>query len=76
MSILKNAKKETYTEVEAAEALNISLSRLRQLLDEYIFNDGRPRPEQVEFRLSDIILLEFWNRSTPSANVVRMPRRI
>lgn len=75
MAILTNAKKESYTEAEAAEALNISLHRLRQLLDEHVFNDGRPRPEEVVFRLSDIILLEFWNRSTPNAKVVRMPRR-
>jgi hypothetical protein len=75
MAIPKNAKKESYTEAEAAEALNISLPRLRQLLDEHIFNDGRPRPEEVSFRLSDIILLDFWNRSTPNTKVVRMPRR-
>ncbi len=75
MVIPKNARKESYTEAEAAEALNISLPRLRQLLDEYVFNDGRPRPNEVNFRLSDIVLLDFWNRSTPNAKVVRMPRR-
>ncbi len=75
MAITKNVKKELYTEAEAAEVLNISLVRLRQLLDEHIFNDGRPRPLDVTFRLSDIMLLEFWNRSTPNPKVVRMPRR-
>ncbi len=70
-----NAKKESYTELEAAQALNISLTRLRQLLDEHVFNDGKPRPEQVTFRLSDIVLLEFWDRSTPNPKVVRMPKR-
>ncbi len=75
MVIPSNAKKESYTELEAAQALNISLTRLRQLLDEHVFNDGKPRPEQVTFRLSDIVLLEFWDRSTPNPKIVRMPRR-
>lgn len=75
MAIPKTAKKELYSEAEAAEALSISVARLRQLLDEHIFNDGRPRPDSLEFRLSDIILLDFWNRSTPNAKIVRMPRR-
>ena len=75
MPIPSNAKKEQYTEVEAAQELNISLGRLRQLLNEHVFNDGKPRPETLTFRLSDIILLEFWDRSTPNPKIVRMPRR-
>lgn len=75
MVIPSNAKKEYYTEVEAAQALKISLPRLRQLLDEHVFNDGQPRPDQLSFRLSDIILLEFWDRCTPNPKIVRMPRR-
>ena len=75
MAIPTNAKKESYTEMEAAQVLSISLIRLRQLLDEHVFNDGKPRPEQLSFRLSDIILLEFWDRSTPNPKIVRMPRR-
>ncbi len=75
MAIPTNAKKEYYTEMEAAQVLNISLLRLRQLLDEHVFNDGKPRPDQLSFRLSDIILLEFWDRSTPNPKIVRMPRR-
>lgn len=75
MVIPSNTRKESYTEAEAAQALNISLPRLRQLLDEHVFNDGKSRPEQLSFRLSDIILLEFWDRSTPNPKVVRMPRR-
>jgi len=75
MVIPSNAKKECYTELEAAQTLNISLLRLRQLLDEHVFNDGNPRPEQVTFRLSDIVLLEFWDHSTPNPKIVRMPRR-
>ncbi len=75
MAIPMNAKKDDYTETEAAEFLGISLGRLRQLLDEHVFNDGKARPEQLTFRLSDIVLLEFWDRSTPNPKIVRMPRR-
>ncbi len=75
MAIPSNVKKESYTEAEAAQALNISVGRLRQLLDEHVFNDGKPRPGEIHLRLSDIILLEFWDRSTPNPKIVRMPRR-
>ncbi len=68
--------KEFYTEVEAAEALNMSVTRLFMLLDEYVFNDGSARPEQLKFRNSDLVLLKFWDRSTPNPKVVRMPRRV
>ncbi len=67
--------KELYSETEAAEALNISLARLRSLLDEHIFNDGSTRPAELQFRDTDLVLLRFWNRSTPNPKVVRMPRR-
>ncbi len=69
------ASKEFYTEVEAAEALNMSVTRLYMLLDEYVFNDGSARPEQLKFRNSDLVLLKFWDRSTVNPKVVRMPRR-
>ncbi len=76
MAIPTNVRKEYYTELEAAQTLNISLLRLRQLLDEHVFNDGKPRPDQLTFRLSDIVLLEFWDRCTPNPKIVRMPRRV
>ncbi len=67
---------ELYSETEAAEALNISLTRLRMLLDEHVFNDGSSRPEELKFRNSDLVLLRFWDRSTPNPKVVRMPKRV
>lgn len=68
--------KEFYSEVEAAQALGITLTRLHQLLDENLFNDGLPRPENVTFRYTDLVILGFWHRSTPNPKVVRMPRRM
>lgn len=67
--------KEFLSEAEAAEALDISVARLRILLDEHVFNDGSTRPEELKFRNSDLVLLKFWDRSMPNPKVVRMPRR-
>jgi hypothetical protein len=67
--------KEFYTEEEAAALIGISVVRLHMLLDEHIFNDGTERPENLTFTSSDITLLSFWHRSTPTPKVVRMPRR-
>src|ERR1041385_630930 len=41
--------KEFFTESEAAGYLNISLDELYSMLDEYIFNDGSPRPRDLTF---------------------------
>jgi hypothetical protein len=73
---LTTKNKEFYSEVEAAQALGISLTRLNQLLDENLFNDGLPRPTNVTFRYSDLVILGFWDRTTPNPKVVRMPRRM
>jgi hypothetical protein len=71
----RKLQKAFYTEVEAAEALGISLARLHLLLDENIFNDGTRRPGDLTFRASDLVLLGFWHRSSPNPKVVRMARR-
>jgi hypothetical protein len=65
-----------YTEKEAARELGISLTRLYQILDENIFNDGTRRPPDMTFQASDLILLSFWLRSMPNPKVLRMPRRL
>ena len=67
--------KEFYSEQEAAQWLGISLARLHLLLDEYVFNDGLPRPENIELTASDVLLLEFWNKVLPTQKVVAMPKR-
>jgi hypothetical protein len=73
---LTTKNKEFYSEVEAAQALGISLSRLQQLLDDNLFNDGLPRPDSVTLCYSDLVILGFWDRTTPNPKVVRMPRRM
>ena len=67
--------KQFYTESEAALMLGISVSRLHALLDEHIFNDGSERPDNLLLQSSDVVLLRFWNRSTPNPKIIRMPRR-
>lgn len=74
MPLTTRPVKDTYTEVEAA-ALGITLERLRGLLDQNLFNDGTPRPEQITLRPSDLVLISFWNKTAPNSKVVRMPRR-
>ncbi|ABF40108.1 hypothetical protein Acid345_1105 [Candidatus Koribacter versatilis Ellin345] len=67
--------KEFYSEREAALSMGISLARLHLLLDEYVFNDGLSRPENIELTASDLLLLEFWNKVLPTQKVVAMPKR-
>ncbi len=70
-----NPFKQFYSETEAALILGISVTRLRGLLDEHIFNDGTERPTDLRLRASDLVLLRFWHRSAPNPKVLRMPRR-
>ena len=70
-----NTKLEMYTEQDAADILGISVSRLHDLLDENIFNDGSRRPPDLSFTSQELLLLGFWQRSRPNPKVVRMPRR-
>lgn len=73
--IQESPKQKLYTEQEAAEQLGISASRLNELLDRHIFNDGTPRPKRLTFTNSELVLLGFWNRLHPNPKVLRMPRR-
>lgn len=67
--------KEFYSETEAADYLSISISDLHELLDQHIFNDGNPRPEDLLFCEADLVLLGFWNKTRGNPKVIRMPRR-
>jgi hypothetical protein len=69
------ADKEFYSEAEAAEVLGMSMDRLHLLLNENVFNDGSPKPQQLSFRTTDLILIEFWDRTLADNKVVRMPKR-
>jgi hypothetical protein len=66
---------EFFTESEAAGYLNISLHELYSVLDEHIFNDGSPRPQDLTFCEADLVLLGFWSKTRENPKVIRMPRR-
>ena len=70
-----NPARELYSEAEAAALLSISITELHHLLDQHIFTDGNSRPERIEFRYSDLVLLGFWSHSAPVNKLLRMPRR-
>jgi hypothetical protein len=67
MTRRKAARNDSYSEAEAARALEISIARLHQLLDEYIFNEGRYRPADLEFNGSDLVVLAYWNKECPAS---------
>jgi hypothetical protein len=67
--------KQFYSETEAALMLGISLARLHALLDEHVFNDGSERPDGLQLKPSDLVLLRFWHRNMQDSKVIRMPRR-
>ena len=69
------AGKDSYTEDEASEVLGISRDRLNLLLDQNLFNDGSEKPVEIKFRVADLVLVEYWDRSTPSTKVMCMPSR-
>ncbi len=67
--------KEFFSEEEAARILGISVARVHLLLDRNVFNDGTARPKNIELTPSDVLLLQFWNRTLPRQKIVAMPKR-
>ena len=76
MSKLKRTSQELYSEMEAAAALGISIARLHELLDQYVFTGGNMRPAAIEFTSSDLLLLGYWNSSAERlpAKILSMPK--
>jgi hypothetical protein len=75
MHNIKMTVKQLYNEREASAALGITLPLLHVILDSHIFNDGIPRPENVEFTSSDLLMIAYWVEKTPMENVLAMPMR-
>jgi hypothetical protein len=70
---LKTPAKHLYSEREASEVLGIALPFLHSILDMHIFNDGTPRPANVEFTSSDLLMLDYWVEKTPMENLLVIP---
>ncbi len=66
MTLAKVVSKDYYSEAEAARVLGISIARLHQLLDQYVFNVGTPRPPNIEFTSGELLLLSYWNKESAS----------
>jgi hypothetical protein len=68
---------DSINEQQAAQWLGISIESLHRLLDEHIFNNGTPRPSQVFFTQSDLLLLSYWcdKPVKGSRKVLSMPNR-
>jgi len=64
MTLLKVARRDSFSEAEAAQSLGITTFELHQLLDRFIFNEGTPRPANIEFTSSDLLLLAYWNEES------------
>lgn len=79
MSNVNRTSQELYSESDAAAALDISLSRLHELLDKYVFTPGNTRPASIDFTSSDLLLLGYWNNlARPherASKVIPMPKR-
>lgn len=70
----QNAASDSLSEVQAAQRLGITLDALHRLLDQYVFNNGTPRPEGIRFTHADLLMLSYWC-DTPNRKVLSMPRR-
>jgi hypothetical protein len=75
MHNLKMPVKQLYNEREASDVLGIALPLLHTILDKHVFNDGTPRPGNIEFTSSDLLIIAYWVEKTPMENVVVMPVR-
>ncbi len=74
MQNTKETVEQSYSEIEAAEHLGITVERLYKLLDRNIFTDGSSRPANLTFTTTELLVLGFWNQLEGNAKVIRMPR--
>jgi hypothetical protein len=78
MAKAKRSNKDLYNETEAAAALGVSVRRLHELLDQYIFTNGNQRPQAIHFTSGDLLLLSYWsndNKRPAAREVLTMPKR-
>jgi hypothetical protein len=66
-----------YDEKEAAATLGVTLGRLHEVLDQYIFTNGTARPPGLQFTPSDLLLLGYWCNvpRTSGPEIITMPKR-
>jgi hypothetical protein len=67
---LNHVQKESYTEAEAAEMLEISIPRLRVLIERHLLDASTPRPSDINFTFADLVLLDYWNTRPKTLTLV------
>ena len=72
---LQKPIKQYYNEIEAANLLSISLVALHEILDSHVFSRETPRPAEMEFTYSELLLLSIWAKPERGSNVVEMQPR-
>ena len=72
---LQKPIKQYYNEFEAANLLSISVTALHEILDSHVFSSDNPRPEELEFTYSELLLLSVWAKPERGANILEMPPR-
>jgi hypothetical protein len=72
---LQKPMKQYYSESEAAHLLCISLEALHEILDKHVFTADNPRPNELEFTHSELLLLSVWAKPERDGNVLEMPCR-
>ena len=72
---LQKPIKQFYNEFEAANLLCISVPALREILDSHVFSPENPRPTELEFTYSELLLLSVWAKPERGDNILQMPPR-
>ncbi len=69
-----NLAHDSLSELQAAQRLGITVDALHKLLDDHVFNNGTPRPEDIHFTHADLLMLSYWCEPK-SGKLLRMPNR-
>jgi hypothetical protein len=76
MTNLRKFEKTSYSNVEVAEILGISLDSLHQLLRVKVFPEDAADPATIRFLPQDILMIECWLTGSTIGGSVRNPNRL
>ena len=76
MTLPKPVSKDCFSEADAAKTLGITIARLHQILDQFVFNEGTRRPANIEFAASDLLLLAYWSRESRNSSEPKPPGNV
>ena len=76
MTNLRQFGKTSYSNVEVAELLGISLDTLHHLLRIKVFPEDAADPTTIRFLPQDILMIECWLTGPGIPTVIRNPKRL